>query len=564
MTMNKYNSESILEKNIQNTAQRCIFKSLGYTDFELSGRPLIGVANTYNTICPGSYNLSELAKFVVKGIYSAGGTAAEFGVIGSCDGIVDGDSGGRYTLPGREIICDSIEIQLRTSKLDALVLIGSCDKIVPGLLMAAARLNVPCIFLNGGPMLGGVEFNGKKSDQTTTDEAMGMYSAGRLAEEEIYRLEDLCMPSCGSCSFLGTANTMCCLAEALGMSLPGSALVPAVYSERRRIAFETGRQICYLAEHGISARNIITRQSLTNAVRVCSAISGSTNAQLHLTAIAKEAEIDLNIMDEFSKAYSDVPQIVKVNPAAKWDMEEFYRAGGIPRVMRNLLPLLQSEALTCTGKTVRENVQEYAFQYVDNHQIIRTVDQAYEPNGGICVLRGSLAPDGAVTKPGAFDKSLYRICGPARVFDSEEEANRAILEHQIMDGDVIVIRYEGPKGGPGMREMYRSMKYLYGQGKGTTTALITDGRFSGTNNGCFVGHISPEAAEGGPIALIEDGDEILIDVNSGLLEFHVDGITLEKRKKTLRPIKKEIPNGYLRLYAQLASSAAEGAGLSRI
>lgn len=562
--MKKYNSSSILEKNIQNTAQRCIFKSLGYTDFELDNRPIIGIANTFNTICPGSYNLKELSEFVTKGIYSAGGTAVEFGVIGSCDGIVDGDPGGRYTLPGRDIICDSIEIQLRSSKIDALVLMGSCDKIVPGLLMAAARLDVPCIFLNGGPMLGGVEFNGKKSDQTTADEAIGMYSTGRLTKEQIYKLEDLCMPSCGSCSFLGTANTMCCLAEALGMCLPGSALIPAVYAERRRIAFETGRQICFLAQNDITARKIITKQSIINTVRVCSAISGSTNAQLHLAAVAKEADIEIDIMDAFTEAYSKIPQIVKVNPAEKWDMEAFYCAGGMPKVMQNLLPLLHSEALTCTGKTLQENLEHYTFQYEDVHSIIHTMDDAYEPNGGISILRGNLAPDGAITKPGAFDKSLNRICGPARVFDSEEDANKAILENQIEDGDVIVIRYEGPKGGPGMREMYRSMKYLYGQGKSATTALITDGRFSGTNNGCFVGHISPEAAEGGPIALIKDGDEILIDINLGLIELHVDYSILEERKKHIVPPSRDIPKGYLQLYAQFAASAAEGAGLSHL
>ena len=562
--MKEYNSKSILEKNIQNTAQRCIFKSLGYTDFELQDRPIIGIANTFNTICPGNYNLRELADFVKKGIYSFGGTAVEFGVIGSCDGIVDGDPGGRYTLPSREIICDSIEVQLKSSKIDALVLMGSCDKIVPGLLMAAARLDVPCIFFNGGPMLGGIEFNGKKSDQTTADEAIGMYTAGRLTKDQIYMLEDLSAPTCGSCSFLGTANTMCCLAEALGMSLPGSALVPAVYSERRRIAFETGRQIVFLAENGITARKIITRQSLINAVHVCSAISGSTNAQLHLAAIAKEAELDLNIIDAFSEAYYKIPQIVKVNPAAKWDMEDFYRAGGIPKVMQNILPLLNGDVLTCTGVSLQDNLREYSFPYEDSHHIIRTIDEAYAPNGGLAVLRGNLAPDGAITKPGAFDQSLYRVCGPARVFDGEETANKAILDNQIKDGDVIVIRYEGPKGGPGMREMYRSMKYLYGQGKGTTTALITDGRFSGTNNGCFVGHISPEAAEGGPIALVEDGDEILIDVNSGRIELHVDNALLEERKKRLIPPERDIPRGYLQLYAQLASSASAGAGISLV
>lgn len=560
--MNTYNSHRILEKNIQNTAQRCIFKSLGYTEYELNNKPFIGIANTYSTICPGSYNLKELTEFVVKGIYSAGGISAEFGVIGCCDGIVDGDPGGRYTLPSREIICDSIEAQFRSSGFDALVLIGSCDKIVPGLLMAAARLDVPCIFLNGGPMLGGIPFNGKKSDQTTVDEAIGMYTTNKITKNQIYELENLCMPTYGSCSFLGTANTMCCLAEAMGISLPGSALIPAVYAERRRIAFETGRQICYLAEHNITSRTIINEKSLFNGVCICTAISGSTNAQLHLSAIAKEASLKLNILDLFQKAYFTTPQLVKVNPASQWDMEDFYKAGGIPKVMLNLLPLLRKDAYTCTGKTIYENISNFTFSYEDVHNIIHSMDSPYEKNGGIAVLRGNLAPDGAITKPGAFDKKLRRFCGPAKVFDGEEAANQAILNNLIQDGDIIVIRYEGPKGGPGMREMYRSMKYLYGQGKGATTALITDGRFSGTNNGCFVGHISPEAAEGGPISLVENDDEILIDIDKGLLELHVESSTLEQRRKKRIIPNIPVPDGYLKRYAKFASSAAKGAVLT--
>lgn len=559
--MKQYQSASILQKTMNNTSQRCIFKSLGYTDYELQDRPLIGIANSYNTICPGNYNLKELAEFVKKGIYSSGGTVVEFGIIGSCDGIVDGDPGGAYTLPGREVICDSIEIQVRTSKIDALVLLGSCDKIVPALLMAAARLDIPCIILNGGPMLGGIEFAGRKSDQTSMDEAIGMYTAGKIGQKEIFDLEDLSMPTVGSCSFLGTANTMCCLTEALGMSLPGSALIPAVYAHRRRIAFETGRAIYALAEKGIGARQIITAGAIQNAVKVCSAICGSTNAPIHLAAIAREAGLQLDIMDEFSKAYADIPQIVKVNPASKWDMEEFYRAGGIPKVMKNLESFLDTSVMTCTGQALQKNLDECVVLYEDIHEIIRTPDQAYRHNGALAVLRGNLAPAGAITKPGAFSEKLYCFTGTAKVYDGEESANAAILRNEICDGDVVVIRYEGPKGGPGMREMYRSMKFLHGQGKAETTALITDGRFSGTNNGCFAGHISPEAAEGGPIALVENGDLITIDIPNGLLHLHVSDTELQMRKARWSLRKVNTFSGYMRLYAALATSAAEGASL---
>ena len=557
----KRTSQEILERTVLNTPQRCIFKSMGYTDDELS-KPLIGIANTWSTICPGSYNLKELAEFVKKGIYANGGTAVEFGSIGPCDGVVDGDEGGRYTLPSRQILCDSIEAMVKASKLDALVLLSSCDKIVPAQLMAAARLDIPCIFLNGGPMLGGKEWNGKKSDQTTHDEMIGALTAGKgVSEEDIFAMEDVSMPTVGSCSFLGTANTMCCIGEALGMSLPGSALIPAVYAARLRMGYESGRAICDLTRAGITARQIITADSLRNAVRVTSAICGSTNAPIHLAAIAKEAGIEIDIMHEFADAYQKVPQIAMVNPAAKWDMEEFYKAGGIPKVMSHLGDLLHTGVMTVTGQTLGENLKKQQYPYEDVHHIIRTRADAYEPTGALQVLTGNLAPAGSITKPGAFDRSLYQFTGKARVYDGEETANAAILRGDIEDGDVIVIRYEGPKGGPGMREMYRSMKYLYGQGKGTTTALITDGRFSGTNNGCFVGHISPEAAEGGPIALIEDGDEIRIDVGNGTLELMVPDEILAERRSRWTPPRIHIPEGYLRLYARLAASPSDGAGI---
>lgn len=557
-----YPSDKILAEGVERSPQRSLFKAMGYTDMELNSRPLVGIVNSWNTISPGHYNLRELGEFVKKGIYAGGGTAVEFGVIAPCDGIPDATEGMKYILPSRELICGSIEAQTRTSMLDALVLLGSCDKIVPAMLMAAARLNLPAIVLTGGPMPGGVEFDGRKSDQTSIDEALGMYQVGRVGAEKIGELENLACPACGSCAFYGTANTMGCVAEALGLSLPGSALIPATYAQRRRAAFQSGYAVCELARQGIRARDVITPAAVRNAIRVVSATSGSTNAVLHLSALALEAELDMDVVEEFGRMYVQTPQVARVNPAAKWDMEDFYQAGGIPRVMGMLRPLLDLSVVTCTGKTLGENLEEYRFQYPENREIIRPLENPFSPKGGVAVLRGTLAPRTGVTKPGAFDPSLYHFQGRARVFDGEEAADQAILAGEIKPGDVLVIRYEGPRGGPGMREMYKAMKLLYGMGLGRSTAVVTDGRFSGTNNGCFVGHISPEAAEGGPIALVEDGDEILIDVNEGRLDLLVSPEELERRRAVWTPpARPEVPQGWLRLYAAAATSADRGAVL---
>ena len=559
MEEKKCRSQGTLEKKPENVAVRCCFKAMGYSDYELDGRSVIGIANAWNTIVPGHSNLKELGEQVKKGIYAGGGTAVEFGVIGGCDGIADWGDGMYFSLPSREVICDSIELETRMSHLDGLVLLGSCDKIVPGMLMAAARLNIPSIFLNGGPMLGGVEFDGRQSDQTTPDEAMGMMAAGCVSGQQILELEDLVTPGCGSCAYLGTANSMCCVAEALGMSLPGSALIPAVYAERLRMGFETGRRICQMVREDMTPRQIITEKSVRNAIRVVNAISASTNTVIHLAAIAAEAELNMDAVREFRTIGRRVPHIARVNPAAKWNMEDFHRAGGIPRVMEKLGDLIETEAETCTGKTVGENLAAYSYGYPENPQIITERETPFSEFGGIAVLEGNLAPDTGITKPGAFDKSLYHFTGRARVFDGEDAANEAILDRKIQPGDVVVIRYEGPKGGPGMREMYHAMKYLYGLGLGTKTALITDGRFSGTNNGCFVGHISPEAAEGGPIAIVEEGDLIEIDVEKGRLELKVSQREIEKRMADWKPPVKEIPRGYLRQYAKLVAPANRGA-----
>ncbi len=538
---------------------RALFKSMGYSQDELTRRPVIGIANSWSTLVPGHYNLKELADFVKKGIYRAGGTAAEFGVISCCDGIANGHVGMKYILPSREIICNSIELETQAHQLDGLILLASCDKVVPGMLMAAARMNIPAIMVVGGPMLGGAEFDGRKSDGTSNDEALGMYNKGKIDKETLLNLENVSCPGCGSCAFYGTANTMGCVAEALGMSMPGTALIPAVYAERRRAAYNAGIQICELVREGITTRDIIDERAIKNAVRVVQTTTGSTNAALHLSAIAKEAGIDIRVLDLFMDSYKDTPILVKVNPSSKYDMEEFYRAGGVPETMKSLGDLIDRSAMTCTGMTVGENIEAMGRPITANSDLIRPIENAYDTNGGIAVVKGNLAELSAVTKPGAYAKELRHFTGPAKVFDQEEIANQAILDGKINPGDVIVIRYEGPKGGPGMREMFRSMKYLYGQGLGSSTAVVTDGRFSGTNNGCFIGHISPEAAEGGTIAIVEDGDMIEIDVDNGKLTLLVDEIEIARRKAEWKRPKFEIPNGYLKTYAKLAASADQGA-----
>jgi dihydroxy-acid dehydratase len=559
--MKKLRSRDVLDRERAGGNARALFKAMGYTEGELNGRPMIGIANSWSTLVPGHENLRDLARFVERGIYAGGGTAVEFGVISACDGVAQGSEGMKYILPSREIICSSIEIEAQAHRLDGLVLLGSCDKIVPAMLMAAVRLDIPCIAVSGGPMLGGDVFDGRKMDGTSNDEARGMASAGRIPRETLRWVEDTSCPGCGACAFFGTANSMGCVAEALGMSLTGSALVPAVWAERRRIAYESGVQVCRLVESGPTPRRIVTASAVRNAIRVVHATSASTNAVLHLSAVSHEAELGLDIVGEFERLGRETPQIAKVNPASKWDMEDFHRAGGVPRVLLALGDLIDLSAETCTGATVGENLKNYRFLHEPNPEVVKTREDPFSPTGGIAILRGNLAPDSCVTKPGAFAPHLRVFSGRARVFDGEEAADEAILAGGIEAGDVVVIRYEGPKGGPGMREMYRAMKYLYGRGLNESTALVTDGRFSGTNNGCFVGHVSPEAAEGGPIALVRDGDRIEIDVPAGRIALAVEDGELERRRSLWTPPQKDIPRGYLRTYARLASSADKGAVL---
>lgn len=538
---------------------RGVFKSMGYSEDDLE-RPIIGIANSWNELVPGHFNLRQVSEQVKKGIYKAGGTAAEFGVIAACDGTAQGHEGMHFILPSRDVIANSIEIMVEAHRLDAIVLLGSCDKIVPGMLMAAARLNTPAIFLSGGPMLGGKVFDNRKSDLTSISEALGMLKTNQITEQEYFNLEEQSVPTCGSCAFLGTANTMNCLAEAMGMTVPGGALIPAVYSERLRVAELTGRAIVNLVNKDIKANDIITRESLENAVRVLMAIGGSTNGVLHLTAIASEIGISGETMMEIYDSFSETtPQVAKVNPASKYDMEDFHKAGGIPQVMREILPLLNNECKTVTGQTVAENLQNYQHPYPVDREVIKPVSEAFNNSKGLAILRGNLAPNTGVTKPAAIDPSMWNFTGVAKVFDSEEAAEEAILDGKISEGDVVVIRYEGPKGGPGMREMYKAMKYMYGMGLAKKAALITDGRFSGTNNGCFVGHISPEAAEGGPLAIVLDGDKITIDIPNKNLHLHLSDEEIQERLKTWQRPEPKYKTGYLGLYSKLAQSADKGA-----
>ena len=545
----------------ENSFNRILYKAMGFSDDDIH-RPMIGIANSWNTLVPGHFNLRALAEQVKNGIYRAGGTPLEFGVIGACDGIAQGHKGMHYILPTREIIAHSIELMVESHQLDAIVLLGSCDKIVPGMLMAAARLNIPAILLPGGPMEGGEVFDGRKSDSTSMSEAYGMLSSGKITKEQFDTLEEVACPSCGSCAFYGTANTMCVLSEAIGMSITGAALIPATSAARQRCAFKTGETIVSLVNNKINARDIITKASMENAIRVCMASSGSTNAVLHLTAIAYEAELGLNMMELFDEFSRTTPQLAKLNPASKYDMVDFYRAGGVPRLMKELRSLLNPDALTVSGKSIGENIDNYVYLHPENKEVIKSLNDAFSSSGGVAVLRGNLAPDTGITKPGAFDRSLYHFTGEAIVFDSEEEAEDAIIAGKVKPGHVVVIRYEGPKGGPGMREMLKAMKYLYGMGLGKSTALITDGRFSGTNNGCFVGHISPEAIEGGPIAIVQDGDKIEINVDERSIQLHVSDEEVKKRFLSWKKPPPKFTKGYLSLYAELASSASEGAIIS--
>ncbi|NLC51522.1 MAG: dihydroxy-acid dehydratase [Firmicutes bacterium] len=548
-----WRSKDVLKRPAWSMA-RAFYKATGYTDYDLE-RPLIGIANSWNSFVPGHYNLRQVAEFVKTGVSQGGGTPLEFGVIAACDGVAQAHEGMHRILPTRDLIASSIEMVADAHQIDGLVLLGSCDKIVPGMLMAAARLDIPAIMVVGGPMLGGIEFDNRNSDGSSVMEAYGMLQEKKITEEEYYALEDGANPCCGSCSFFGTANSMCCTAEALGMSLPGSAAIPAVYAERYRIAQESGRKIMELVREGITARKIMTRSAMENAIRVGMAMGASTNLILHMLAIAYELEqeISVDLFDELSRT---TPHIVKINPAATPNIIDFYNAGGVPAVMKEIASLLDLNALTVNNTTVGENIKDAVSK---NREVIRPITAPFSESGGLAVLRGNLAPRTAVTKPAAIDRRIWSFTGEAIVFDSEEEAVEAVSNGIVREGHVVVIRYEGPKGGPGMREMFTVMKMLYGRGLALKTALVTDGRFSGTNNGCFVGHVSPEAAEGGSIAVVKNGDRITIDINERKLHLHVEEGELKERLQKWTAPPPKIKRGYLHLYSRLAESADKGA-----
>ena len=545
--------------------KRALYKSMGFNDESLK-KPLIAIVNTYTNATPGHYNLNEIARQAERGIEAAGGTAMTFGSIAPCDGIAEGHDGMRYILPARDLITSSVECMVRAHKFDGLVLLGSCDKIVPGLLMAAARLDLPAVFCNSGPMMPAC-YKGKHYDGNIVTEAVGWKQRGEISEEEFREIENLAEPCAvpsiaqepaqGSCAMLGTANTMGCLAEAMGMSLPGSAVIPAVYAKRMQTAYDTGRAVMELVRGSITARRIITEESIGNAAAVLMATGGSTNAIMHLQAIHREAglgDLPLEVFDGYSRK---IPQIASVYPASPYDMVDFYEAGGVPAVMKELGSLLAGGCLTVNGRTVAENLE--AVGHTRRSAVIRTVEEPFHRHGGVAVLTGNLAPLGAVVKPAAIPECLMDFTGTAMVCQSEQEACESILAGKVTPGTVVVLRYEGPKGGPGMPEMYRPMKCLEGMNLASCCAVITDGRFSGSNRGCFVGHISPEAYEGGVIALIEDGDRIRIDVHARKLEALVAEEELGRRKRNWRPVERELPGGYLNVYRKISKSAAEGA-----
>ncbi|MBO8158096.1 dihydroxy-acid dehydratase [Thermosyntropha sp.] len=543
------------KKGIEKAPHRSLFKALGLTDEEIN-RPLIGIVNSKNDIVPGHINLDKIAEAVKAGVRLKGGTPLEFSTIGVCDGIAMNHIGMKYSLASRELIADTIEIMAVAHAFDALVFIPNCDKIVPGMLMAAARLNIPSIFVSGGPMLAG-NFKDKKVSLSQVFEGVGAAAAGRMTEEELYELEESACPTCGSCSGMFTANSMNCLTEALGMALPGNGTIPAVYSERIRLAKKTGMQIMELLERDIKPLDIMTPDAFYNAIRLDMAIGCSTNSVLHLMAIAHEAgiDIDLNLFNEISKT---TPHLCKISPAGEHHMEDLYRAGGISALYNELNKkgLIKTDCLTVTGRTIGENIKKTT---VLDYSVIRPVDNPHSESGGLAILFGNLAPDGAVVKKGAVAPEMMKHEGPARVFNSEEEAVEAILGGKINKGDIIVIRYEGPKGGPGMREMLTPTSAVAGMGLDKDVALITDGRFSGATRGASIGHVSPEAAAGGTIALVEEGDIIRIDIPACKLELLVDEKTLEARRANYKDPEPKIKTGYMKRYAQMVESASSGA-----
>lgn len=546
-------SDSV-KKGIEKAPHRSLFKSLGLTNEELD-KPLIGVVNTYNEIVPGHVHLRNIVEAVKRGVLMEGGTPLEFPTIAVCDGIAMNHEGMKYSLPSRELITDSIEIMAKAHGLDGLVLVPNCDKTVPAVLMAAARLNIPAIIVSGGPMLAG-KVDGKKIDLTTVFEGVGAVKAGKMTEEELIRIEDNACPGCGSCSGMFTANSMNCMTEALGLALPGNGTVPAVYSERIRLAKYTGMKIMELIKERVLPRDILTEEVFENALTVDMALGCSTNTVLHLIAIAKEANIEVNL-EKINRISESTPNLCKLSPAGPYHIEDLYEAGGVMAVMNELSKknLLNLNENTVSCKSVGQLIDGCE---KSGDKVIASIDNPYSETGGIKVLKGSLAPEGSVVKKSAVSSKMFRNKGKARVFDSEEEAVTKILNGEIRKGEIVVIRYEGPKGGPGMREMLTPTSSLAGMGLDKDVALITDGRFSGGTRGAAIGHVCPEAVDGGPIALVEEGDIIDIDMIEGRLDLLVDEEELSARREKTT-ITQFTPGGYLGKYSKMVSSSSKGA-----
>ncbi|MBQ0042289.1 MAG: dihydroxy-acid dehydratase [Lachnospiraceae bacterium] len=546
-----------VKEGMQQAPHRSLFNALGFTQEEMK-KPMIGIVSSYNEIVPGHMNLDKIVNAVKLGVAEAGGVPVVFPAIAVCDGIAMGHVGMKYSLVTRDLIADSTECMAMAHQFDALVMVPNCDKNVPGLLMAAARLNLPTVFVSGGPMLAG-RIKGQKKSLSAMFEAVGAYSAGNMTEEEVCEYEAKVCPTCGSCSGMYTANSMNCLTEALGMGLPGNGTIPAVYSERIKLAKHAGMKVMEMLEKNIRARDIITKEAIMNALTVDMALGCSTNSMLHLPAIAHEIgwDFDIAYANEISEK---TPNMCHLAPAGPTYMEDLNEAGGVYAVMNQLMEagLLNTDCMTVTGKTVGENVKNC--KNLDE-TVIRPLSNPYSTTGGLAVLKGNLAPDGSVVKRSAVVPEMMVHTGPARVFDCEEDAIAAIKGGKIVAGDVVVIRYEGPKGGPGMREMLNPTSAIAGMGLGASVALITDGRFSGASRGASIGHVSPEAAVGGPIALVEEGDTITVDIPGYAITLHVSDEELAKRKANWTPREPKVTTGYLSRYEKLVTSGNRGAVL---
>ena len=550
------NSDHV-KKGMQQAPHRSLFNALGYTKEEME-RPLVGIVSSYNEIVPGHMNLDKITQAVKMGVAMAGGTPVVFPAIAVCDGIAMGHTGMKYSLVTRELIADSTECMAKAHQFDALVMIPNCDKNVPGLLMAAARINVPTVFVSGGPMLAG-HVDGRKRSLSSMFEAVGAYEAGKMTAEKVEEYVNKVCPTCGSCSGMYTANSMNCMTEVLGMGLRGNGTTPAVYSERIRLAKHAGMKVMELLKNNVRPSDIMTKKAFLNCLTVDMALGCSTNTMLHLPAIAHEAGVELN-MDIANEISAKTPNLCHLAPAGPTYMEDLNEAGGVYAVMNELSKkgLLYEDQITVTGKTVGENIKDV---HNLNPEVIRPIDNPYMAQGGIAVLKGNIAPDTGIVKQSAVVPEMMVHEGPARVFDCEEDAIKAIKGGDIVPGDVVVIRYEGPKGGPGMREMLNPTSAIAGMGLGDSVALITDGRFSGASRGASIGHVSPEAAVGGPIALIEEGDIIKIDIPNNSLNVDVSDEELAKRKEKWQPREPKITDGYLRRYAALVTSGNRGAVL---